>query len=115
MSIESTYSEHDGLGLAELVKKGEVTQVELVEEAIRRIETLNPQLNAVIHKMYDQARTAAQTGLPEGPFTGVPLLLKDLLAECAGEPLRSGSPANSASKSLSKNGTPVKGPSGSPA
>ena len=91
MSIESTYSEHDGLGLAELVKKGEVTQVELVEEAIRRIETLNPQLNAVIHKMYDQARTAAQTGLPEGPFTGVPLLLKDLLAECAGEPLRSGS------------------------
>ena len=91
MSIETLYSEKDGLGLAELVHQGEVTPLELVEEAIRRIETLNPQLNAVIHNMYDQARAAAQSGLPEGPFKGVPFLLKDLLAEFAGEPLRSGS------------------------
>lgn len=91
MSIKTAYSEHDGLGLAELVKKGEITPLELVEEAIRRIEALNPQLNAVIHKMYDQARSAAQAALPAGPFQGVPFLLKDLLAEYAGEPLRSGS------------------------
>lgn len=91
MSIESLYSEKDGIGLAELVRQGEVTALELVEEAIRRIEILNPQLNAVIHKMYDQARTAAQSNLPAGPFQGVPFMLKDLLAEYAGEPLRSGS------------------------
>jgi len=91
MSIESLYSEKDGLGLAELVRQGEVTPLELVEEAIRRIETLNPKLNAVIHTMYDQARAAAQSEPPDGPFKGVPFMLKDLLAEYAGEPLRSGS------------------------
>jgi amidase len=91
MSIETLYSENDGLGLAELVRKGDVTPLELVEEAIRRIENLNPQLNAVIHRMYDQARAVAQNDLPEGPFKGVPFLLKDLLAEYAGVPTCSGS------------------------
>ena len=91
MSIESLYSEKDALGLAELVRQGDVTALELVEEAIRRIEKLNPQLNAVIHTMYDQARTAAQSPLPSGPFQGVPFMLKDLLAEFAGVPTRSGS------------------------
>jgi amidase len=90
MSIKTAYSEHDGLGLAELVKKGEITPLELVEEAIRRIEALNPQLNAVIHKMYESARQAAQGELSDGPFKGVPFLLKDLLADFAGEPTRSG-------------------------
>ncbi len=91
MSIETLYSEHDGLGMADLVRRGEVTPLELVEESIRRIEALNPQINAVVHKMYDQARATAQSDLPDGPFKGVPFLLKDLLAEYAGEPLRSGS------------------------
>jgi amidase len=90
MSIESLYSEHDGLGLAELVRRGEVTPLELLEEAIRRIEAFNPQVNAVIHKMYDKARTAAQSDLPNGPFKGVPFLLKDLLADYAGEPTANG-------------------------
>jgi amidase len=91
MSIESIYSEKDGLGLAELVSQGEVTPGELVEEAIRRIELLDPQINAVIHRMFDQARAAAQRSLPDGPFKGVPFLLKDLLADYAGEPITSGS------------------------
>ncbi|MFQ5613800.1 MAG: amidase, partial [Anaerolineae bacterium] len=84
------YANSDGLALAELVRRKEVTPLELVEEAIRRIEALNPQLNAVIHKMYDQARAAAGGDLPDGPFKGVPFLLKDLTAAYAGEPLRSG-------------------------
>ncbi len=87
----SEYDQYDGLGLAELVRKGEVRPVELVEEAIRRIETLNPRLNAVIHKMYDQARQAAEGPLPEGPFRGVPFLLKDLLATCRDAPMHMGS------------------------
>jgi amidase len=52
--------------------------------AIERIERLNPQLNAVVLKMYDQAKAAIAAGLPEGPFTGVPFLLKDLGAMYAG-------------------------------
>ncbi len=87
----SDYDKYDGLGLAGLVRKGEVRPIDLVEEAISRIERLNPQLNAVIHKMYDRAREAAEGTLPEGPFRGVPFLLKDVVTLYAGEPMRSGS------------------------
>ena len=87
----SEYGSYDAVGLAELVQRKEVSALELVESAIERIENLNPQLNAVIHKMYDRARETAQGQLPEGPFTGVPFLLKDLLAAYAGEPLTSAS------------------------
>jgi len=85
------YDRYDGLGLAELVRRKEISPAELVEEAIRRIETVNPQINAVIHPMYDLARQQVQQGLPEGPFRGVPFLLKDLLVYYAGVPTRSGS------------------------
>lgn len=90
------YIEYDGLGLAALGRKGEVTPVEIVEAAIARIEALNPQLNAVIHKMYEQARTKAAAmsaagALPDAPFVGVPFLMKDLVSEYAGEPMRRGS------------------------
>jgi amidase len=84
------YDQYDGLGLAELVNNGEVSPTELVEEAIARIEALNPQLNAVIHKMYDQATETARNPVKGGPFQGVPFLLKDLTAAYAGEPLRAG-------------------------
>jgi amidase len=70
--------------LAELVKKKEVSAVEICEEAITRIEHVNPALNAVITPMYDQARQAVQATLPDGPFSGVPFLLKDLLGDFAG-------------------------------
>ena len=83
------YKNYDGLGLAELVKRGEIHPRELVEEAIRRIEALNPKLNAVINKMYDQARKAA-AGELAGAFAGVPLLLKDIMQDIEGEPLTSG-------------------------
>jgi amidase len=87
----SDYEKYDGLGLAELVRKKEVKPAELVEEAVSRIEKFNPQVNAVIHKMYEQARKTAEGDLPDGPFRGVPFLLKDLLMCCAGVPLRNGS------------------------
>lgn len=85
------YGQYDGLGLAELVRKKEVQPIELVEEAIQRIEKLNPRLNAVVHKMYERAQEIATGPLPEGPFEGVPFLLKDLLAAYKDEPLTSGS------------------------
>ncbi len=77
---------HDALSLAALVKKGEVTPLELAEAAIQRVEKLNPQLNAVIYKMYDEARRIAKSELPDGPFKGVPFLLKDLITTYAGTP-----------------------------
>ncbi len=94
MSGFRKYEKYDGVGLAELVQKKEVKPIELVEEAISRIENLNPRLNAVIHKMYDIAMEAAEKDLPNGPFKGVPFLLKDLLAAYAGVPMRSGSRFN---------------------
>lgn len=86
------YRDYDGLGLAELVKRREVHPRELAEEAIRRIEGLNPKLNAVINKMYDQAREAVE-GNFTGTFAGVPMLIKDISQEVEGEPITSGSKA----------------------
>lgn len=87
----ANYAEYDGLGLAELVRKGEVTPAELVEAAIERIERHNGVLNAVVHKAYDEARKTAAGDLPEGPFRGVPFLIKDLGAKVTGWPRSSGS------------------------
>jgi len=83
--------EYDALGSAELVRKGEVSATELVEAAIARIEAKNGALNAVIFDRFAKAREeAARAG--DGPFAGVPFLVKDLGAGAmAGEPLCSGS------------------------
>ena len=87
------YDQYDGLGLAELVKKKEISAAEICEEAIARIEDVNPTLNAVIATLYDQARQAVKEELPDGPFCGVPFLLKDLLGDLAGVPQTMGSRA----------------------
>src|SRR5512135_1230886 len=84
------YANYDALGLADLVRKKQVSPQELVEEAITRIETHNPQINAVINKLYDSARETAKNPLPEGPFSGVPFLIKDLMATIAGVPTSNG-------------------------
>ena len=68
----------------------QASPLELVDGAIARIEKLNPDLNAVIHELFDFARAAAAATLPDGPFRGVPLLLKDLGAELAGTPFCEG-------------------------
>lgn len=72
------YGKYDGLGLAALVKKGEVSAGELLDEAIARTEAVDPKINAVVVKHYDYARKQIARGLPQGPFTGVPFLMKDL-------------------------------------
>ena len=72
------YESYDAMGLAELVRNGDVTAGELLDEAIARTEAVNPKINAVVYKHYDEARAAIEAGLPEGPFTGVPFLLKNL-------------------------------------
>ncbi|MGA8365334.1 MAG: amidase family protein, partial [Solirubrobacteraceae bacterium] len=74
----------DATELAELVRRGEVTSRELVQASIARIEELNPRLNAVVTPMYEQALAAAERVDRTAPFAGVPLLVKDLLAHCAG-------------------------------
>jgi amidase len=81
----------DATGQAELVRSGQVSPAELVDGAIARIEQLNPELNAVIHPLFDRARVEAAGTLPDGPFRGVPFLLKDLGAELAGTPFCEGS------------------------
>ena len=81
----------DATAQAELVRRKEVKPIELVDAAIERIERLNPTLNAVITPMYEQARTTATGELPEGPFTGVPFLLKDVIASYAGVRMSFGS------------------------
>jgi amidase len=81
----------DGTAQADLVRRKEVKPIELVDAAIERIERLNPTLNAVVTPMYDEARRVASGPLPDGPFAGVPYLLKDLGAEYAGTRLTEGS------------------------
>jgi amidase len=80
----------DATGQAELVRGGEVSPGELVESAIRRIEALNPSLNAVIVDLFEKARAAAAGRLGDGPFRGVPMLLKDLECHSAGDPFHEG-------------------------
>ncbi len=80
----------DALAQAELIRRGEITSLELVEAAIARVEKVNPTINAVVLKLYEQARAVARAPLPAGPLSGVPFLLKDFLAEYAGVPFTEG-------------------------
>ncbi len=80
----------DATEQARLVREREASPPELVEEAIARLERLNPQLNAMIHPLIDQAREAAAGELPDGPFRGVPFLVKDLSCYMKGVPVHEG-------------------------
>lgn len=84
------YAKYDGLGLAGLVARKKVKPIELLDEAIARTERLNPKLNAVIYKDYDNARARAKGEL-RGPFAGVPFLLKDIFALTTTMPTRQAS------------------------
>jgi len=81
----------DGLALAAKIRARECTAIELVEAAIRRIEAFNPSLNAVVNRVFEQALEAAKQNALDGPFSGVPFLLKDLGGALAGVPLTGGS------------------------
>ena len=78
------YEAHDALGLADLVRRDEVSPAELLEAALQRIERDNPTLNAVVTPLYDAARRTIASDLPDGPFKGVPFLVKELVASVAG-------------------------------
>src|SRR5712692_101431 len=84
MSGFAEFDQYDGMGLAELVRRREVSPDEVLEAAITRVEARNPAVNAVVSRLYDEARAAIRAGLPVGPFTGVPYLLKDLGAHYSG-------------------------------
>jgi amidase len=85
------YEQYDALGLAGLVRRGRISPEELLRAAMERLEARNPQVNAVVMVLDDHARQAIAAGLPEGPFRGVPYLLKDLTASLAGTPTKRGS------------------------
>jgi amidase/6-aminohexanoate-cyclic-dimer hydrolase len=78
------FARYDGLGLAELVRRRAVSPAELLEAAVAAVEARNHDVNAVVNRLYDQARAAIAAGLPAGSFTGVPYLLKDLGAHYQG-------------------------------
>ncbi|MGA2521618.1 MAG: amidase, partial [Acidimicrobiales bacterium] len=80
----------DACELAAMVRRGEVSPIELVDDAVDRIERLDPSLNAVIRPRFEQARREAGGALPDGPFRGVPIVLKDLLCSIAGEEMHEG-------------------------
>jgi amidase len=73
------YTSRDGLGLADLVSRKEVKPEELLETALSAVEKVNPKINAVLQTLGDQARAAIREGLPQGPFRGVPFLIKELV------------------------------------
>ncbi len=85
------YADYDGLGLAELVEKRKVTPLELIDAAIERADRHNPTLNAIVFEAYDEAREVAKGDLPDGPFKGVPFLIKDLGSPVKGWRRSSGS------------------------
>jgi len=80
----------DATATADLVRSGEMSALEIVDAAIARIEKLDPELNAVILPLFEQAREAAAGNLPDGPFRGVPFLLKDLDVTWKGRPFHGG-------------------------
>jgi amidase len=85
------YTTSDALALGAKVRAGEVTPAELVETALTLVDRLNPKLNAVIHRLDEMARAAAATVPRDGPFAGVPYLLKELASMWAGAPLTNSS------------------------
>jgi Asp-tRNA(Asn)/Glu-tRNA(Gln) amidotransferase A subunit family amidase len=85
------YRQRDATALARLIAKGEVSASTVLEAAIARAETVNGSINAIVHKAYDRARKAVAAGLPSGPLTGVPYLIKDLGFFEQGEPATYGS------------------------
>ena len=91
MTSFAEYEQYDGIGLAELVRNGDIKVTELCEEAISRAEILNPKLNAIITPLYDFAREASKHLQTDASFSGVPFLLKDAHHALKGFTMSSGS------------------------
>lgn len=87
----SEYLAQDAVGLADLIRRRQVSALEVLEAALERTAATNPRVNAVTLSLEDRARADIAAGLPDGPLTGVPFLLKDLGAQMAGVPTTLGS------------------------
>ncbi|OLS38891.1 amidase [Alkalihalophilus pseudofirmus] len=87
----SEYAQYDGLGLAKLVKDKQIKAEELVELSIKSIKKLNPQLNSVVSTLEEEALNEINNGLPNGPFIGVPFLIKELVLHAKNVPASMGS------------------------
>src|SRR5271169_973372 len=85
------YRKLDAISLAGLIAERQGSAEDVLETAIARAEQVNPAINAIVHKQYEQARKAVAAGLPEGPLKGVPYLIKDLGFFETGEPATLGS------------------------
>src|SRR5260221_917642 len=85
------YRDYDGLGLATLVRQQAVSPSELLEAAVEAAESANPQINFLSQKLYDFGREALRHPIPDGPFAGVPFLLKDAGVALAGTTTTQGS------------------------
>ncbi|MBN2798277.1 MAG: amidase [Deltaproteobacteria bacterium] len=79
------YDDLDGIGLAEGIAAGDYSPAEVVDAAIARIEARDPAVHALVYEQFEEARSSLES-LPDGPFRGVPMLLKDLAAEQRGHP-----------------------------
>jgi len=84
------YAKYDALALADLIRRREVTSLEVVDEAIARVDRVQGRLNAFVATMYDRARDEARKPLAEGPFAGVPIVIKDLVQSVEGAPFMRG-------------------------
>lgn len=91
MSIDTLLDSCDGLGLADLIRRGEISSLEVLDAVIARIEARDPAINAVVHRFYDEARVELTAATPDGPFAGLPFLLKDLYTFQRGRPCGNGS------------------------
>ncbi len=87
----SDYASYDGVGLAELVAKGEVTPSELLEDVVAGIEAVNGEVNGVVAQVTELAEAEIAAGLPDGRFKGVPFMVKELGMQAKGAPSRCGS------------------------
>ena len=88
---QDEYISYDGSGLAQLIRAKEVKASELLDLALERVSVLNPEVNAVVRIMEEDARTAAEECHAAGVFSGVPFLAKDLGSHFAGHPTSAGS------------------------
>src|SRR5579859_6513973 len=93
MMKHEDYARHDAVGLATLLRRREVSPSEVVEAAFARIEHVNSRINAVVHLFSERARELTASDPPDGPFKGVPFLIKDLAGALEGAPLTKGSKA----------------------
>uniref|UniRef100_UPI001FCE7FAE amidase family protein n=1 Tax=Halomonas sp. EAR18 TaxID=2518972 RepID=UPI001FCE7FAE len=92
--VDRLLDTHDGLALGQCVTSGEVSSTALVEAVVERLERVDPSLNAVVDRFYDEARAASRRPVDESqPFAGVPTLVKDLFSPVAGALMTQGSRA----------------------